>query len=189
MSLGSRVFAIVAIVGLGTGCSAQQQQQAQKTVNAVGSSAPYQAKDALIASAVMAKLAAIDLDATTNVHVAVDHGAVKLTGQARSQEERARYVKAAATVNGVTSASESLSVNPRLRGAQESVGDVALATKVAGALAAQTGVNALRVKPSVRDGVVTLSGTVDSASVKTTMLAAVRKVSGVKRVVDDIEVQ
>ena len=189
MSLSTRVVAIVAIVTLGAGCSAKQQQQAHETINAFGSSAPYQAKDALIASAVVAKLASIDLDSTSNVHVTVNHGTVKLTGQARSIEERQQYVRAAATINGVTSASESLSVNPHLRGTQETVGDATLVAKVAATLTAQAGVNAFRVKPSARDGVVTLSGTVDSASVKTTMVAAVRKLSGVKRVVDDIEVK
>ncbi len=56
-------------------------------------------------------------------------------------------------------------------------------------LAAQTGVNAGRVKPEVRDGVVTLSATVPSASVKATILDTVRKTSGVKSVIDRIEVK
>ena len=189
MVRGSRVLAIVAIAALASGCTAKQQQQARETVNAVGSNAPYQAKDALIASAVVAKLAAIDLDSTSNVHVTVDHAAVKLTGEARSPEQRQQYIRAAASVDGVKSASESLSIDPHLRGTQETVDDAALVAKVAATLTAQAGVNAFRVKPSARDGVVTLSGTVDSASVKTTMVAAVRKLSGVKRVVDDIEVQ
>ncbi|HEY8298069.1 MAG TPA: BON domain-containing protein [Candidatus Baltobacteraceae bacterium] len=171
-------LAPIAVLALLCACSAAQQRQAQGT-----------AQDALIATGVSSKLTSIDLDASTNVHVAVRNGAVTLSGQARSVSERNQYAGAARGIDGVSSVTNDLTVDPHLHGAQESVDDAALAAKVTGALAAQTGVNAFHVKPSVRGGVVTLNGTVDSSSVKATMLAAVRKLNGVKRVVDNIEVK
>jgi len=72
--------------------------------------------------------------------------------------------------------------DPRLRNA-------VLATRVASAIAAQTGVNAARVKPTARDGVVTLTGSAPTDAVKRTMLDTARRVRGVRNVVDKIEVQ
>ncbi|MDQ2871944.1 MAG: BON domain-containing protein [Candidatus Eremiobacteraeota bacterium] len=178
MSAATRALALVAaVVALGA-CSARQQQQTSN-----------QAKDGLIAAGVSAKLSAIDLDAASNVHVGVTNGAVTLTGQAHSSAERSQYDAAAKSVDGVTTLTDKLTVNPLVRGAKESLDDAALAAKVAGTLGAQTGVNAFHVKPTVRGGVVTLTGTVGSAATKTTMIESVRKLAGVKRVIDNIEVK
>ncbi len=72
--------------------------------------------------------------------------------------------------------------SPVKQGAQ----DAGLTAEVAGAMAAQTGVNAFNVKPSVHRGVVTLTGKVPTPEVKATLLAAVRHVHGVERIVDHI---
>jgi osmotically-inducible protein OsmY len=82
-----------------------------------------------------------------------------------------------------------LQINPKTRGPKEQFADVALGAKVAANIAAQAGVNAARVKPEVHGGVVTLSGTVPSMSIKATILEAVRKTSGVEVVNDRIEVK
>lgn len=159
-------------------CNAQQQKQAQSTVNS-----------AALAGAVHAKLATIDADSLTAVKVETNGGVVTLTGQARSAQERAAYDSAAATVNGVTHVVDRLAVNPDVRGPRESLDDAALAAKVTANITAQAGINAARIKPSVRDGVVTLSGTVSSVALKSTVLQTARKTSGVKSVVDRIEVK
>lgn len=161
-----------------TACSAHQQKQAQDTVNA-----------AALAGAVHAKLATIDADSLTAVKVETNGGIVTLSGEVRSPQERAAYDSAAATVNGVTRVVDRLTVNPAVRGPRESLGDAALAAKVTANITAQAGINAARIKPSVRDGIVTLSGTVPSAALKSTVLETARKTSGVKGVVDRIEVK
>jgi osmotically-inducible protein OsmY len=74
--------------------------------------------------------------------------------------------------------------SPVKRGAQ----DMALTTQVAGAIAAQTGVNVFHVTPSAKAGVVTLTGNTPTPEVKTTILDAVRRVHGVDRVVDRITI-
>ena len=67
--------------------------------------------------------------------------------------------------------------------------DAALTAAVAGAIAAQTGVNVFHVAPQVHDGVITLKGTAKTAAVKSTILSAVRDVQGVKRIIDKIEIR
>jgi len=94
--------------------------------------------------------------------------------------------EATSTVNSIASsapeAARKALADPRLRNGY-------LAARVASALAAQTGVNATRVKPTARDGVVTLTGSAPTGAVKETMLATARGVPGVRTVVDKIEVQ
>jgi osmotically-inducible protein OsmY len=89
-------------------------------------------------------------------------------------------------VGGVRSLDDELRVNPNAP--SFSGGDFALAARATAALAAQTGVNAARLRASARDGVVTIAGNVPSASIKQTALETVRKLDGVKHVVDKIHV-
>lgn len=160
-------------------CTAQQQNQAQRSAQSV----------ALVTS-VHAKLATIDPDSTTAVKVnASADGVVTLTGEARSPAQRAAFDSAAASVSGVKRVDDKLRVNSALRGPKETFAEVALGAKVAANIAAQTGVNAANVKPEVHDDVVTLSGTAPSAAVKATILDTARKTSGVGRVIDRIEVK
>lgn len=143
-----------------------------------------------IASSAKSKLVTIDPDAATAVKVMVTaDGTVTLAGQARDQQERAAYDSAAASVPRVNRVVDRLRINPALRGNRETLADGALTAKVAANIAAQAGVNVANVKPTVRDGVVTLTGTASSASVKTTILDTARKTNGVKTVIDRIEVK
>ncbi|MBV8637565.1 MAG: BON domain-containing protein [Candidatus Eremiobacteraeota bacterium] len=66
--------------------------------------------------------------------------------------------------------------------------DAALTAEVAGAMAAQTGINAFNVKPSAHRGVVTLTGKVPTPEIKATLLSAVRRVHGVSQIVDRITI-
>lgn len=160
-------------------CTVQQQNSAQQSADLTR-----------VATEVHAKLALIDPDATTAVKVTAAHdGTVTLTGAARNAKQKAAYDSVAASVSGVKRVDDRLQINPALRGPKEQFGDIALGAKVAANMAAQAGVNAARVKPEVHDGVVTLSGSASSPSIKTTILGAVRNTSGVKRVIDRIEVK
>lgn len=176
--IGAGLLAIVLLAA----CSAGSQKQAQDAASA----APAAAQDALLAASVKTKLGTIDVDSATAVNVAVDRGSVVLTGEARSDSQRKLYDDAARSVNGVTSLRDDLKINPALRGARESLGDATLATKVMGAIAAQTGVNVVHVKASAKDGTVTLEGTADSATKKSLILDTARNVSGVKQIIDRI---
>ena len=161
----------------------------QKAAQNAASSAPTQAKDAALAVAVKAKMATIDVDSAAAVHVDVTNGSVALSGEVRSQPVRKQFEDAARSVGGVRALVDRTIVNPKLRSVRESLSDAALLAKVDGTLVAQTGINALKVKTSARGGIVTLSGTVTSGATKQTMLDAVRKLGGVRGVVDRISVQ
>lgn len=166
-------------------CTSAQQKSAQDAASA----APQQAQDAVIATGVKAKLAGIDVDSATAVHVAVENGNVRLSGEARSAGQRNQFEAAARSVGGVKSVNDTVRLNPNLRGARESLGDAGLAAKVMGAIGAQAGVNAFRIHAAVKDGDVTLSGSVPTAAIKTTVLETARTVAGVRSITDRIDVK
>ena|SRR5581483_1219100 len=64
------------------------------------------------------------------------------------------------------------------------VDDAQLKVRVTAAIAAQTGVNVFHVTTDVKDGVVTLTGSVPSKPIEQTVVNAATGVGGVKRVVD-----
>lgn len=181
----NRFFIFLATALLCSACSPGAQKSAQD----VASAAPGQAQDALLAASIKTKIAAIDLDSAAAVKVDVEKGAVTLTGKAKSANERSQFESAARSVNGVTGVTDNLGIDPKLRGARESLNDAALVTRVMGALAAQTGINAFNIKGSAHDGVVTLNGSVKTQATKTQMLDAARATNGVRSVVDQITVR
>jgi hyperosmotically inducible periplasmic protein len=67
--------------------------------------------------------------------------------------------------------------------------DAALAVRVEAAIAAQSGVNAVRVAPSVHDGAVVLKGTVSSEALHRVIVDAARTVPGVTSLTDEIVVK
>ena len=171
------VVAIALAVALAA-CSAQQQRSASSSAN-----------DAYLVTAVGAKLASVDVDAVTRVHVSADHGVVTLSGQAHNSAERARYVDAAKSVDGVTAVKDVLTINPQAEGLRGQTSDAALTARISAAIAGQAGVNAFHVKPSVHQGNVTLTGSVPSPSVHQTILQTVRGIPGVKSLADQIVVK
>lgn len=159
-------------------CSAHDQNKANTAAN-----------DTYLVTAVGAKIAAVDVDAVTRVHIASDRGVVTLTGQARDAQERAKFVDAAKSVSGVVSVRNELSINPQAQGLRGQASDAALTARVSTAIAGQAGVNAFKVQPSVHHGVVTLRGTVNSEPVHQTIVQTVRNVPGVENIVDDITIR
>ena len=121
-----------------TACSAQQQQKASTSAN-----------DTILVGAVGTKIASIDVDAVTRVHVAANQGVITLTGEALSAQEKQQYEDAAKSVSGVTAVQDELVINPRTEGLRGQTADAALAARISGAIAGQAGVNAFHVQPSV----------------------------------------
>lgn len=156
-------------------CSGQQQQEAQKGGD-----------DAYLVTAVTTKLLTIDVDASTGVHVAANNGVVTLSGLAHTPQERSQYDAAARSISGVRSVDDKLTVGGNFRGVRATAADAALTARVSAAIAAQAGANVFHVKPSVRNGTVTLTGTVNDPSVKQTIVHTVKGVPGVHAVIDRI---
>jgi osmotically-inducible protein OsmY len=181
-----KALASLALAAALAGCSGGSVDQA---AHAVESQAPALFQDGLVHAALRAKIAALDVDAATSIGIAVHAGHVTLTGTVRSAKERGELVATAKSLKGVNAVDDELRVDPAMRGTADKAGDFALVAKVTTALAAQTGVNAIDVRASAKDGIVTLRGDVPSAAIKSTMLATVEKTQGVRRVVDDIAVK
>jgi osmotically-inducible protein OsmY len=93
-------------------------------------------------------------------------------------------VAAAKTVPGIVAVRDELRVNPNLPNVQQQVGDATLAGRIAAAIFAQTGSTQVRV--NVRDGVVTLRGSVADAKTRTAAIDTARNTSGVKAVIDQM---
>jgi len=178
MKVVYRLALTLALASLAVACTAQQTQQSQT-----------QAKDLSLVPQVIAKLATVDVDAVTRVHVAQDNGVITLTGEARSSDERGRYVDAAKSIDGVTDVRDQLTIDPNIRGPREQSADAALTAKVEAVIAGQSGVNVFHVSPSVHGGVVVLTGTVPTVATDRVIVQAVRGVDGVKSVTDRISVR
>jgi osmotically-inducible protein OsmY len=163
------------------GCTQTQQTQTRNSVQ-------RGANSAYLALAVKTKLAGVDVNSTTAVRVTVHGSSVTLSGEAKSQAERLAYLSAARSVNGVSGVVDAMTVNAQMRGIRGQASDAAIAAGVAAAITGQAGFNVVRVKPDVRSGVVTLTGTVPSAAIRQTVVAAARGVSGVDRVIDRLSV-
>ena len=165
------------VIALLAACSGAQQQSVQQG-----------ATDAATAASVMTKLTAIDVDATTAVHVSVSRGVATLTGTAKNAQEKRRYDDAARSANGVRRVVDRLQTNPHLQGVGETLSDAALAAKVQSAIVAQTGINGFHVTAHAHAGVVTLTGDAASVPVKQLAASAASKVNGVRRVIVDSRV-
>ncbi len=166
-------FAALVCLALLTACSPAQQQRAQSDMN-----------DAFIAAQIKTKIAAVDAATVSLVKVDVDKRVVTLSGEVHSAGERGKVDAAARSVSGVTRVVDRLVVNAKAPTAQEITDDLGLQAKVQAALAAQTGVNALKVRVSVHASVVQLEGTFASRALHEVILETVRGVPGVRRVVD-----
>ncbi len=160
-----------------------------KSVANVERQAPAAVRDALLVAAVKTRVAAADVDSAASIGVRANDGHVTLTGRVRTIAQRETVERAARGVNGVSGVEDQVGIDPAFRGVGQSASDFGLEARVAGALATQTGVNALHVRTHARGGTVVLEGTVPTDAVKTTMLATARSVSGVRSLSDRLRVR
>jgi osmotically-inducible protein OsmY len=143
-----------------------------------------QANDALLITAVKAKLITVDIDSTATLGVHVDHGVVTLTGAVRTAGARARTVAAAKSVSGVRVVHDDLRVDPRVPDVHDRFGDAALAGRIAAAIFTQTGSTAVRV--NVHEGVVILHGNVTDPRLRDAAVDTARHTTGVRGVEDEM---
>ncbi len=138
------------------------------------------------------KAALIDEDAAParNIDVETHSGIVQLSGFVESEEARRAAETTATMVSGVQGVQNELVVRETDRTAGEVVDDVVIAAKVKSELAADAGLGtAADVNVEVREGVVQLSGFVDSDEERERAASLARSVDGVQDVLNDISVQ
>ncbi|HZO95079.1 MAG TPA: BON domain-containing protein [Candidatus Baltobacteraceae bacterium] len=145
-------------------------------------------KDGLILAAVKAAITAADPDSATTVGVAVGDAAVTLRGSVHTAAARAKVVAAARGVKGVTSVADDLRISAAGPHPKERFDDVALTARIETAITAQVGLQT-HLGVHVRNGVVTLDGTVADAKTHDAVVAAARGTSGVRNVVDRVRVE
>jgi osmotically-inducible protein OsmY len=143
-------------------------------------------RDTLIMSAVKARLTAEYPDSTTSVRVSVTNGVVTLRGTVRDAATHAHVVADTERTTYVQRVVDNVRVDPRSPRFKDQVGDVALATRVQAAIAAQLGIQHVTV--TVERGVATLTGTTADAKTKRTILTTARNTAGIRNVVDRIRV-
>jgi osmotically-inducible protein OsmY len=166
------------------GCTGSSQQKVPEPFGTRAATAVL--KDALTLSAVKAKLIGDDPDSTLTLRVTVTDGVVTLRGTVHDAAIRRKVVADARGTGGVRRVADELRVDPRAPRLRQQVGDVALATRIQTAIAAQVGLQ--NVVVHVDRGAATLVGSVPDAKTKRTVLATARGTTGVRNVVDRIRV-
>lgn len=136
--------------------------------------------------------AALIADPTTKAHqidVETFRGTVQLNGFVDTEASKDRATEVARNTKGVTAVRNNLTVKTGTRSAGGTVDDTAITAKVKAALAGDSRVRAHQVNVETRDGVVQLSGYVDSSDAKSTAEELARSVDNVKSVDNEIDVK
>ncbi len=137
------------------------------------------------------KAALIQEPATKARQIEVDtfRGTVQLNGFVDSAEEKAAASQVAHSIDGVQNVRNNLTVGHTERAAGEIVDDGVITARVKAALAAEPATKARDITVITRDGIVQLSGFVDSDDEKSSAVAVARGVAGVKDVLNNLEIK
>ena len=148
-----------------------------------------QLDDSIITAKVKAAL--IDDPATKARQIEVDtfRGTVQLNGFVDSADEKAAASRVAHSVNGVQNVRNNLNVGHTERSAGAVVDDSVVTAKVKAALVSEPATKARDITVVTREGIVQLSGFVDSATEKATAAEVAQGVSGVREVRNDLQIK
>lgn len=146
--------------------------------------------DSTLTAKVKAALVDHESIKSTDISVKTDQKVVTLSGFVESQAQAEEAVKVAKSVEGVTSVSDKLHVrdskNTSVKGY---AGDTAITSEVKAKLLADDIVPSRKVKVETTDGVVQLSGTVDSQAQSERAESIAKAIDGVKSVKNDLKTQ
>ena len=145
-------------------------------------------------SAITAKVKAALVDhesiKSTDISVKTDQKVVTLSGFVESQAQAEAAVTVAKGVEGVTSVSDKLHVrDSKSDSVKGYAGDTATTSEIKAKLRADDIVPSRKVKVETTDGVVQLSGTVDSQAQIERAESIAKAVDGVKSVKNDLKAQ
>jgi len=145
-------------------------------------------------SAITAKVKAALVDhesiKSTDISVKTDQKVVTLSGFVESQAQAEEAVNVAKGVEGVTSVSDKLHVrDSKSDSVKGYAGDTATTSEIKAKLLADDIVPSRKVKVETTDGVVQLSGTVDSQAQIERAESIAKAVDGVKSVKNDLKAQ
>lgn len=154
-----------------------------------------QAEDAAITAKVKAQLLRQADISSVPISVSTENGKVRLTGEVSSKEEAKKAERVAKSVNGVSSVENDLSVSRNDKGRNDKGGvaqyynDSVITSKVKAQLLAAKDMPATSIQVSTQDdGVVTLTGKVDSSEQKRRAESIAKQVTHVKKVKNNLTV-
>ncbi|AGR61790.1 TPA: molecular chaperone OsmY [Salmonella bongori] len=146
--------------------------------------------DSAITAKVKAALVDHDNIKSTDISVETNKKVVTLSGFVESQAQAEAAVKVAKGVEGVTSVSDKLHVRDSKESSVKGyAGDTATTSEVKAKLLADDLVPSRKVKVETTDGVVQLSGTVETQEQSNRAESIAKAVDGVKSVKNDLKVQ
>lgn len=146
--------------------------------------------DSTITAKVKAALVDHESIKSTDISVKTDQKVVTLSGFVESQAQAEEAVKVAKGVEGVTSVSDKLHVrDSKETSVKGYAGDTAITSEVKAKLLADDIVPSRKVKVETTDGVVQLSGTVDSQAQSDRAESIAKTIDGVKSVKNDLKTQ
>ena len=144
--------------------------------------------DSTITAKVKAALVDHDSIKSTDISVKTDKKVVTLSGFVESQAQAEEAVKVAKGVEGVTSVSDKLHVrDSKETSVKGYAGDTAITSEVKAKLLADDIVPSRKVKVETTDGVVQLSGSVDSQAQSDRAESIAKAIDGVKSVKNDLK--
>jgi osmotically-inducible protein OsmY len=126
--------------------------------------------------------------------VTTNSGVVTLEGTARTDAEKRQAVAIARSTDGVKNVQDRLTISPSREPAARSPlpqvagGDAWITTKIQSKYFMDRSVKSTQINVDTAAGVVTLTGTVPDAAAKQTAEAIARGTTGVKRVVNNLQV-
>jgi hyperosmotically inducible periplasmic protein len=172
-------FILAAAFVLLAACGATRTQQ----------STGEQLDDTVLTTKVKAALIQDPVTKARQITVDTFRGTVQLNGFVDSEDEKAAAARVAHSVDGVQNVRNNLTVGHTERAAGEVVDDSVITTKVKAALIAEPATKARDITVITRDGIVQLSGFVDSNDEKSTAATVARSVEGVKDVLNNLEIK
>ena len=144
--------------------------------------------DSTITAKVKSALVDHDSIKSTDISVKTDQKVVTLSGFVESQAQAEEAVKVAKGVEGVTSVSDKLHVrDSKETSVKGYAGDTAITSEVKAKLLADDIVPSRKVKVETTDGVVQLSGTVESQAQSDRAESIAKAIDGVKSVKNDLK--
>mgnify|MGYP000930484620 FL=1 len=144
--------------------------------------------DSSITAKVKAALVDADDIKSTDISVETEKNVVTLSGFVESQAQAEKAVAVAKKVEGVTSVSDKLHVRDgKEQSAKGYAGDTATTSEIKAKLLADDIVPSRKVKVETTDGVVQLSGTVDSQAQIERAESIAKAIDGVKSVKNDLK--
>jgi hyperosmotically inducible protein len=175
---------LVALIASGTlltvaACSSTRTQRAPGE----------QVDDAALLTSVKSALVSNPVTEAGEINVDVNRGTVKLSGFVDTQQEKSKAGDVARGVDGVKTVQNDIAVQSKNSSTGDTIDDSILTSKVKTALITSSETKAHQINVETKQGVVQLSGFVDTAAAKSAATNIAKSVTGVKDVKNELSVK